>query len=201
MSKVATTFLLLLSSFSIAHAADAPTPPAVTIVHIVGGATVRRMPLHEGDTVKIDDDIVVSDAPGSQVDLKLSEGHQIRLKTDTTFRVGSVQNNKRIVTLIKGKAFVHYVKGAGTPTFEIRTKVAVAGVRGTKFVTQIDEKKGTYFCVCEGVVEVSKPEGGPSQLVHKDEDLWSHAGEALKPPVNSPKMTSTTQAEFDSMNF
>jgi hypothetical protein len=46
---------------------------------------------------------------------------------------------------------------SGDDSFSVRTKTAVAGVRGTRFVVAYDEKKGTQVAVESGKVAVGQP--------------------------------------------
>ncbi len=61
---------------------------------------------------------------------------------------------------------------AENPLFQIRTPTTVASVRGTVFFVKMESPEKTYICDCDGVVEISDPEGAQTQKV----EAAHHAG-------------------------
>lgn len=173
----------------------------VVVVGVQGDAKIGKSPVAVGHALEAGEILKVGDAPDSLVDLKFPEGHQVRLKAGTIFNLEAGPAKTRLVRLMRGRAFVHFQKGPDAKDFKVITRTAVSGVRGTKFVTEVDAVKGTYICVCEGVVEVQKPDGGAKQLVKKGQDLWSYDAKALAPAVDSPNMSQMTEDEFAKMTF
>lgn len=201
MMRTLTGRLVLFSVFSVlvsasAHAIDAG---GATVLKLVGKITCAGKDLKVGDTLKGEDEITVPKSPNAHVDLKLSEGHIVRLKEGTQFKLGSFEKGLRILTLTKGKTFVHFKKSPEAHNLEVRTKAVVAGVRGTKFNVAIDDIMGTYICVCEGAVEARQ--GSISKTVAAGQDLWANTHSPMGNPVNSPGMRKMTEDEFASMNY
>jgi ferric-dicitrate binding protein FerR (iron transport regulator) len=181
--------------------AFASEPPSATVVKVTGEIQIAGKVARAGDTLREDDEIVVSKGENDAVDLKLAEGHQVRLKKGTHLKLGAVKNGQRLLELIKGQTFVRFNKSAEAKGLDVRTKAVVAGVRGTKFSVSIDEVMGTYVCVCEGSVEVQKPEGGPTKTVKAGQDIWARSEKPLGKPLNSPGMSQMTAQEIATMKY
>ncbi len=184
--------LLICSASAVAEVGGA------TVGKIAGKVTVADRELKVGDSLKADDEITVG-KDDAYIDLKFSEGHQVRLKDGAKLKLGALKNGMRIISLSKGKAFVRFVKGPDAKGLEVKTKAIVAGIRGTKFAAAIDDDGGTYLCVCEGAVEARGVKGGPAKTVKAGQDLWAKLGKPLGNPVDSPDMASMTEKEFASM--
>ena len=169
----------------------------VKILNVVGDVQFENAPAKNGDTILKGGLIKVSEKAKSSVDLLYPEGHKIRLKAGAQLLIaGENQNFAKNLTLLKGQSYMHFQKTSDAPEFQIKTKTAVAGVRGTKFL--LEEKDGsTYLCVCEGVVELTV--GKEARTVSEGLDLWAWTGKSLGKPKKSPGMSQQTTAEFESM--
>lgn len=158
-----------------------------------------------GKTIAVDEQlspgsvIEVENKEGSFVDLSHSEGHHLRLKKGAKLKLElSDPKEPHLLDLLYGQLYVFYRKGKEAKPLNIKTRTAVAGVRGTKFL--IEEKdEGSYYCVCDGVIEVTKE--GVTRQVKKDEDLRSRPGKPLGVPKVSPDMGKMTESEFKSMGL
>jgi len=172
-----------------------------TVIKVTGQATVAGKALKTGDTLKPDDEVEVAKTKDAYVDLKLAEGHAVRLREGTRLKIGTFVNGLRILSLSKGKTFVRFEKSSEANRLEVRTKAVVAGVRGTKFAVSIDDVLGTYICVCEGAVQAQKPDGGDIKTVAAGQDIWATTYKPLGRPLNSPGMSKITEQEFETMKY
>ncbi len=85
----------------------------------------------------------LSTSPGSLVDVKLLDGSQVRIDSDSIIRFGRVKFNERLersvqLELMKGNAEILASRARGP--FELATPSAIAGVRGTRFRIAIVDK-------------------------------------------------------------
>ena len=128
-----------------------------------GSAVIANQVLEPGQ--------ILDTSQSASVILSYPDGRKLQFKSGRA-KLGAMKSELNQVELITGKLFGWFLKKRKNPEkahFRIKTKTAVAGVRGTKFMIEERPKK-TYFCVCEGELEVSKDQ----QVValKKGYDLW-----------------------------
>lgn len=58
--------------------------------------------------------------------------------------------------------------GKGTETVQVRTPVALAGVRGTAFFIKVESPSSTYVCTCNGALRLADNREGNRRLVRSD---------------------------------
>jgi ferric-dicitrate binding protein FerR (iron transport regulator) len=161
-----------------------------------GEAKYEGSAIVQGAHLKSGGVLIVSEKNGSQVDLEFSEGHHMRLKQGSQMQIDLSQVHRRVLHLLSGQLFVHAAKLKADSSLQIHTKTAVAGVRGTEFLIQ-SEGKGTYVCVCEGTVEVTKTgDDQLKRLVSVGQDIWSRPDKPLGEAKNSSDMSKATLKEF-----
>lgn len=173
---------------------------SLKITTVIGDVQFENTPVHAGDLISRAGSFSVADDTKSQVDILYPAGHKIRLKAGTKMSIaGEAQKFAKVLNLLNGKAYMHFQKKPDVPEFQIHTKTAVAGVRGTKFLIQ-DYEGTSYLCVCEGSVAFSpidKPDD--ARAVKSGEDLWLRPGKPFGQPKHSEAMSQSTTAEFKSM--
>lgn len=132
--------LIFLSSTTI----FANEGPSVEVIYVSGsveickaGETVCKkaevgMLLYFGDKIKTHRD--------SSIELAFDENNEnvVRVESDT-FVVLMLKENEKM-ELIQGEVFLTISKLPSGSSFEIRTPTAIAGVRGTDWVTKIEEE-------------------------------------------------------------
>mgnify|MGYP001353014522 CR=1 FL=1 len=90
-------------------------------------------------------------------------GSVIRISGDTTLRLAELYKDNKLAVektgleLVAGKLMVKARTLSGDDSFTVRTKTAVAGVRGTRFIVAYDEQAGTQVAVESGRVAVGQP--------------------------------------------
>lgn len=84
-----------------------------------------------------------------------------------SLKIEKSNDKEHELNLIKGLLSTS-MKQVENKKLQIRTKNAVLGVRGTKFLTMYGEDD-TYLCVCEGTVEIKNKVS--STLVNRNQDI------------------------------
>lgn len=112
-----------------------------------------NVPLYEGDVLKTD--------AGSQALIAFSEGIEIALNEDTSFKLLSRwEKDKPTVRIIRLKQGEVWAKTAGGPKrFEVETPVATASVKETEFNLKVQEDGQSILTVIEGIVQFGTPFG------------------------------------------
>lgn len=176
---------ILLAATSFAAAAHADPPPAGTLVSLSGAVRIRRdsnvhlgvasEPLFAGD--------VVSTGEIASAKMLFADDSVIDLGPKSSFRVDSFQakaggEREALFTVFYGRLRALVSKAISSESkFEVRTREALMGVRGTEFLVSTPANAGanskTELTVVHGTVAVSLPKlnlppvsvGAGSQLV------------------------------------
>lgn len=166
-----------------------------SIGHIDGKVKVNEQAAELGQVLH--QGAIVSAGPESYLDIVSDVGDKVRLKAGS-LKIESVKKESSMFDLLSGVLFT-YIRPDQDHKFEVRSKTAVMGVRGTKFFIA-REPHHTYLCVCEGLVEASK--GSMSYLVKPKQDLFAYDSEPLlKPHQASKQMYDLATKEFASMGL
>jgi hypothetical protein len=200
---------LLFLMFAAFTAASRAQNKNLTIKAAMGTAKYNGKPVQVGETITPGGMLELDDNPQTYVDLLYPEGHQLRLKKGAHLKISAESTDN--LELFRGQVFAYFAKNKNAEKVRIKTATAVAGVRGTKYLIEEDEKKGTYICVCEGEVRVSsvlKPDELPVK-VKAGQDVWAaprgadwnKTGNAIPRPTNSPNMSQMTTTEFKAMGY
>ena len=116
----------------------------------------------------------------ARVELVLADGSRVRLAPSSQMKLGDISGRKRSVslTLWIGRLWAKVARrAAGEGRFEVKTKNAVAGVRGTSFAVLANADLSSLVKVYTGTVGVRKNKGfagrkrrqveGPSRIDRK----------------------------------
>lgn len=152
--------ILILSGYALMiQTVESSAGLTAKVVKIKGAPHVERdgkdVALTINAAVKQGDSIVTDG--GESLVLELSSGDTIvisqlsRLKLD--LKDGDVN-----ITHDKGAVWAKVKKQTGGKdrSFKVNTPTAVAGVRGTAFSSTVESPDNAWFCVCEGLVEISR---------------------------------------------
>lgn len=147
--------------------------------------------VQEGDTVVTEKD--------SRAKIAMEDRNIINVSPDTTFKIAKYSNTKTDknvqLNLIEGKIRnnVEEKYDNKNSKFEVRTATAVAGVRGTQFITSFNkETKVTEVITLKGQVAFQsiatgdKPAAEPV-VVNKGEKSQAQDGGSAAPPVKLPE--------------
>ncbi len=106
---------------------------------------------------KVSDGATVSTGADALTVISLPDGTRVKLKEDSRIVLhvpAAAHKEPTAVELLTGAVFAAVRKHEGQ-SFQVRTKSAVAGVRGTEFFTALGEKDAFWLCVNEGSVDVT----------------------------------------------
>ncbi|MSQ83393.1 MAG: hypothetical protein EXR77_10990 [Myxococcales bacterium] len=189
------------SEVSIAYREPAPRPVALVQAmtgKVQSGPDPTKLGPASTGTQLVQGDVVSTDK-GAVARLALADGSFVSLLGDTMIKLGRVEltaDLKRAVRLdlLKGKVeAIADSKGAGS-SFDIVTKTAIAGVRGTKFRVGESDSGATIVETVEGKVEL-KSELGAKQVVIVEA---GHAAEVDSKGTASPPRPLLAAAAVDS---
>jgi hypothetical protein len=127
------------------------------ISFIIGDVKRNDKPVEIGELIKENDRVVT--ASQSSCDVKIGNSI-IRVKENSNLvfsqllREGEAESTT--LGLDVGKMLCKPKKLVKDESFLVKTPTAVAGVRGTKFTVEADEKKNTMFKVFDGKIQVIK---------------------------------------------
>ena len=190
----------LISVFSLSSGAFAS---GAKVTAVSGTVRYNGKIVKVGDELERNGEIEVGPEKEASVDLKYPQGHLVRLKSQSKMRIEESKDGGLVdLNLIRGKIYAHLLKEKGAEKFHIKTKAVVAGVRGTKFLVEENESKGSYVCVCEGSVEVTgtgEHQADGARIVNAGEDIWARPGKTMGKPKVDEDMSKQTSSEFESM--
>ncbi|OHD71226.1 MAG: hypothetical protein A2W19_10615 [Spirochaetes bacterium RBG_16_49_21] len=135
-----------------------------TIVSYVGQVTINGKAVSSiGETIKYGDIIETGDK--SYCEMILNEKNILRLNETSTL-VFNISEKESSLDLTKGwLAGVTKKIFSKERTYLIKTPTAVAAIRGTSFCTKVEAPDSTYFCVCNGKIELKKSGGETGDMV------------------------------------
>ncbi len=120
------------------------------------------IPLFTGDTV-------VTTGKGSSADMTFPNGDVVRIMPNSKLEIKESDFKKKTsrvrMKLFVGKIFNVVRKYSNKSKFEVETRVAVAGVRGTIWSAETSEGGEDVFMVKEGTVAARNPEAAPEKVV------------------------------------
>jgi hypothetical protein len=131
------------------------------LTQVEGDVQSKGQPLRPGARITAGDDLQTG--KDGYVTIKLADGSTLALKPGSSMQVDSVRKSPlapaadALFTLKNGRVEASVQKrSASGARFEVRTPIAVAAVRGTRFRVVSDEEKRTATSeVVEGTVEVN----------------------------------------------
>jgi len=136
----------------------------------------------------------------AKVEITLPDGSALRLGDNTIFQLEASKPKKEkgaSFSVLLGKAWAKVKTVSGQQNFEVKTKTAVAGVRGTVFSVLAQQDTATTVKVFEGEVGVSNRPAkekalGPAEGAGK-ETAAAKKGERVQ--IAGPKEISKKQWE------
>ena len=149
--------VLLLPYVSFAETCEKPVAQVASVQGTVESQRVGEtqwqvVKLHDtycpGDTIRVQE--------RSRADVALLNQSVLRLNANTTITLEAVKEERTsVVDLLKGAA--HFFS-RGPRSLEVQTPFTVAGVRGTEFFINVEEKQ-TFMSVFEGTVLAANQAG------------------------------------------
>lgn len=174
-----------------AHLMRAPAA-AAEVLHVAGRASVSEAgagpaPLAAGQRLEEGARIEIGD--GGFVSLRLADGSEVRLSTGTTLRLRELRHEpasgraQSSLELQRGRvdATVPALRPGTRSRFDVRTPLAVGGVRGTTFGVSAGQQGEFIGDVREGSIQVwplATPPGRDATLVQAGEGARVGTGDA-----------------------
>ncbi|MDC7235163.1 MAG: FecR family protein, partial [Spirochaetales bacterium] len=147
--------LLLLSCEKKAPAQTAALSIEGTIAHMAGMVTVDGRTAEPGTRVK--DGEVVQTGPEGFCEIQFLDANIIRIYEDSIIKISFSEST---VSLEKGAAAAvlrnlgDFIKTMDD-VFTVKSGTVVAGIRGTSFYMKREDPQTSYFCLCNGKIELS----------------------------------------------
>ncbi len=169
-------FLFSFATLASAHAAFAScgtfeVSKGDVKVHSTSGATVTAS---VGSKICSGDTVIAADSARAKI--KMEDGNELNISPNSkivieTYLYDTATNKKKVLlNVLKGKVrattheenmYTDKAKDGQANTFQVRTKSAVAGVRGTDFLIGFDSKtQNTEVITFRGKVDVGLPGPG-----------------------------------------
>jgi len=160
MKKIAIAFIIL----SMASCAKKNGDIKTVITSFVGNVTVNGKTVDsEGLAVKSGD--LIQTGEESFCELIINEQNILRISNNTRL-VFNISDTESVLELKQGwLAGLTRKIFKNDRTFLVRTPTVVAAVRGTSFCTKVENPDSTYFCVCNGKIELKKSGGETGDMV------------------------------------
>lgn len=185
-------------------------------IKVQSGAALKPAPAGS----KICSGEAVVAGPNSRAKIKMEDGNELNISPDSkivleNYQYSAADNKKKVLlNILKGKVrattreenmYNDKAKDGQANTFQVRTKSAVAGVRGTDFLTGFDPSTNKSSIVTfRGKVEFGQPGPGGQIMnpvaVTAGQTTEASAGRAPEPPKPIPpkdlqKMNTETKAD------
>lgn len=158
-------FFLTLSSLWAGGTQEVPKPSlqGATVTFIDGDLQINGRTAAVGDPVP--DGATVETGKDSTAEIQFSGKNIVGLGKGT-IAVLSLGNLKRTLELKTGRAAAVLKKldALAGGEMNLRTPTASGAVRGTTFWTQVKADGSTYFCTCNGSIELGDDAGGQKTL-------------------------------------
>jgi hypothetical protein len=134
------------------------------ILSYTGKVTVNAQPVTKINMILNQGDAIETIGE-STCDIIINDKNILRLKPDTKLTI-NISDKESVLKLDKGwmsgvtrKVFTKEGK------FLIKTPTVVASVRGTSFCLKVENEKSTYFCTCNGSIDLKGEASTRSETV------------------------------------
>lgn len=167
------------------------------IQRLSGSVTINDNPASLTTPLKTGDTITAI-GKKSYIQIKNDLGSTFLIK-DGKMKLAKFEKEESVVSLIKGKFYHYFNNKKRKGRFKVKTKHAVMGVRGTKYMVESNNKYD-YLCVCEGSVFAMRNKNDNAITVNRGEDLFYHLGKKKAHKQSaSEQMMSMATMEFKLM--
>lgn len=127
-----------------------------TIVFLEGAIEVNGNPAEIGDEVPADADIQTGAA--ALAEIQFGSANIIRIEPDSKLKLNFVLEGTSELTIERGGLSavldgLYHLADDGV-SMNVRTQTSLAGIRGTSFYVRVEEPQSTYFCLCNGTLDL-----------------------------------------------
>jgi hypothetical protein len=144
------------------------TTPQGVVEFVDGEAWINDGPAEIGRIVPLG--AWVRTGAAGLVEIRFDGRNILQVAPDSVVEVG-IDAATRTVAIERGgiAAVFARLKTLGADgAFTVRTPTAVAGVRGTVFYVRVESAESTYFCTCNGAVDLGDSAGGRRRTVQAE---------------------------------
>jgi hypothetical protein len=158
-------FLILLGAGCAAGGGQPRWSPEGKVLFIDGELQINGAVAGIGDAVPAD--AVVTTGGFSMAELEFGRGNVIRLEENTRLELALAENAVSEIAIREGSfaavlGSLNRLQSANS--LNIRSSTAIAGVRGTSFYVRLEEPEVTYFCLCNGELDLGPVGQAPAPL-------------------------------------
>ena len=163
MKKIAAV-MIFFAIFSCGKKDSASTEVISTVTAYEGTVLINGNPVKATGTAVHFGDLITT-ADKAFCDITFNEKNIIRLK-DRSVLIFKISTVESILDLQDGwlSATMKKIASANGEVI-IKTPTVTASIRGTSFCTKVENKDSTYFCVCNGKIELKDANGKTSDTV------------------------------------
>lgn len=146
--------IAIITALTLAAGCTGQPELKAVISSVVGDVKVNDAPVTAPGRAIVKGDLVVT-GPEANCEITVNERNIFRLGKATTLRFmltptsGELQLEKGWFAGISKKLF------SRESTYRIKTPTVVASIRGTSFCGKVEKPESTYFCVCNGSIELT----------------------------------------------
>lgn len=131
------------------------------------------------------DDLVKTERDGKAV-IRFNSGHIVKLDPladlHIALAVENANSEKINLDLNMGRTFIKVKKVSGVDTnFNVKTPTAVAGVRGTEFIIQVNQDSSSVITLLSGSLEVTADQG--VSTMEQNQWITINPGQGGPPPM------------------
>lgn len=131
-------------------------------------------------------------------------GATLKVFPNSVIMISAVQNDKQLDknTSVKSGSLYSKIYNKIKGTFRVETPTTVASVKGTGFVTRLDNEGNTHIIVLEGEVLVENKDSGKSDSVTKGSTGTSYFdGEIRTEPTQEGEISEAEMKEIESVSL
>jgi hypothetical protein len=167
----------------------------VTLTEVTGSAADITIVRPDGwrqvpsSGAKVPRNTAITTSSGASLRVAMPDGTAVRVGHSSEVHFDRIEPGNAVVTLEQGRARATVPKSRVAPKqhrFQIKTRAATMGVRGTDFTVEVDPSGRVGVHVLDGTVEIAKtPEAlakAPEQTLHQAQAI-DLQGDPSKPDV------------------
>lgn len=158
--KRTVAILFILSFFSCGKTAEIRTK----VLNYLGSVSINGKAVEKtGTEIKYGD--AIETGKDAFCEITINEKNIIRLNSNTKL-VFKVSDKDNVIELQQGwLSGVTHKMFAKEGSYQIKTPTVVASVRGTSYCIKVEDPSSTYFCTCNGSIQLDKSTGTDGELV------------------------------------
>lgn len=161
--KITYTILVLILIFTISCKEKTLAKTDGIILTYSGDVKINTKSAKRGTIVKYGDVITTHNNSSCEIVVDKKNIFRLQANSKMIFKISKTENQ---IILEKGwLSGVSKTNFTSQGDFYINTPTAVAGIRGTAFCLKIESPIKTYFCVCNGIINLKTANGSTNETI------------------------------------